>query len=320
MLEHLKGELEKRLELSSKDESLQKLYNDEVRILLEAIIAAQDIDDIAIQVKLNIAEEQFKLHRYQEVLVILDELLANQGLLNEKELLTVLERKGVALYMTGKYEEAEQIFTDMLNQERIWAKCKAHINLGITYCYLTKNSGRKLLGEALQHFTKAQELLDPEDREGWFQIHYNLSVIHFEKGRFAECVNNLETALTFADTDQQKAMAYNELARIYIAESKLSLAEQYLDQAERILIQRPNFHELALAWNIHIRGLWNKKKGEYTNAINCLELALSTFVERELFSEAAEVSYELYALNKFLESGDADEYLADYQYYSRMIS
>lgn len=320
MLEQIKGELEKRLELSSRDESLQKLYNDEVKILLEAIIAAQDIDDIAIQVKLNIAEEHFKVHRYQEVLVILDELLANQELLNEKERLTVLERKGVALTMTGKYEEAEQIFTEMLNAETVWARRKAHINLGVTYCYMTKNSGRKMLNEAMQHFAKAQELLEPADREDWFHIDYNLAVIHFEKGRFDECVNDLEMALTYADTDQQKAMVYNELARIYVVETKLDKAEQYLDKAEQILIKRPNFHELALAWNIHIRGLLNKKKGEYTNAINCLELALSTFVERELFSEAAEVSYELYALNKFLESGDADEYLADYQYYSRMIS
>lgn len=320
MLEQIKGELEKRLELSSREESLQKLYHGEVRILLEAIIAAQDIDDIAIQVKLNIMEEHFRMHRYQEVLMILEELLANQDLLSEKELLTVWERKGVALTMTGKYEEAEQIFTDMLNSEAIWARCKAHINLGITYCYLTKNSGRKLLREALQHFKEAQALLGPEDREDWFNIYYNLSMIHFEKGRFTDCISYLETALTYADTDQQRAMVYNELARIYVAQSKLEAAQHFLDLAERILIQRPNFHELALAWNIHIRGLWNKKKGEYTNAINCLELALSTFVERELFSEAAEVSYELYALNKFLESGDADEYLADYQYYSRMIS
>jgi len=320
MLENIKGELARRLENSSGQENLQKLYNNEVKIFFEALLAARDIDDIAIQVKLKFIESMFNEHHYLEALEVLEELLANRGMLTEEELVRVLEQKGVALRMGGRYEESERLFKEMLESEFTWAKRKAYINLGITYCYLTKHTGKKVLTEAQQFFLKAQDLLEPGDSEDRFQISFYMATIYFEKGRFGECLKALEIALNQAPTDQQRAMVFNELARVSIAESKLEIAGAYLDQAEHILTRRSHYHELALAWNLHIRGLWNKKKGEYTNAINCLELALNTFVERELFSEAAEVSYELYALNKFLENGDADEYLADYQYYSRMIS
>lgn len=320
MLEQLKVELAGVLESISGDEALQKLYSDEVHLLFEALSAARDTGDIAVQVNIKKVQQLFKEHRYQEALGALENLLLNQNLLSERDVLEALEQKGVALTMIGKYEEAERIFKDLMNSELVWAKRKAMVNLGITYCYIAKHTGKKLWNDAMQLFNKAQELLEPEDREDKFRILHHLAHIYFEKGNFVECEKFQEAALQLADTDQHKAMVFNELARVNIALNHLDAAMEYLDHAERILIKRSNFHELALAWNIHIRGLLYKRKGEYTNAINCLELALTTFVEKELYSEAAEVSYELYALNKFVESGDADEYLSDYQYYSRMIS
>ncbi|MCK4258807.1 MAG: hypothetical protein KAX49_07500 [Halanaerobiales bacterium] len=320
MFKKLKEELSKRIKNSEEHENLQRLYGADIRILFESIIAAEDIDDIAVQVKMRLANECFKKYRYQKALELLDDLLVNRDILYEQTLLEILEKKGIALVRTGKYEEAESIFKDMIESDVEWAKCKGMINLGITYYYLTKYTSKKYLNEAFELFMEAQKLLTPKFGGDQFQIYYNLALIIFEKGRFSECLKYLNSALEWADTEQQKAMVYNEIAQIMIVEFKLDEAEKYLDKAEKIVIKRTNYHELTLAWNLYIRGLWYKKKGEYTNSINYLELAVSTFIEKELFSEAAEVSYELYALNNFLESGEAEEYLADYQYYSRLIS
>ncbi len=320
MFKKIKEELKKRIESSKENEALQRLYDDDVRILFESIIAARNFDDIAVQVKLKLANEFFKEHRYQKALQFLDDLLANRDLLSQESYLEVIEKKGIALIQTGRYEEAELIFKGMVESDIIWAKCKGMINLGITYYQLTRYASKKYLNDAYQLFIQAQELITPDYREEQFQVYYNLSLIIFEKGRFLECKEYLDQALKLADTEQQKAMVYNEISRISIVESNLEKAKEYLDMAENILIKRLNYHEITLAWNLYIRGLWYKKNGEFTNAVNYFELALSTFVEKELFSQAAEVSYELYVLNKFLESGNADEYLADYQYYSRLIS
>ena len=320
MLGQLKNQLVEILAAGVGDESLQKIYNEDVQLLFQALISARNVEDIAVQVNIKRVQQLFKEHHYQEALITLEDLLINQNLLSPEERLNILSQKGIALTMIGKYEEAERIFKELMDSEVVWAKRRAMVNLGITYCYIAKHTGKKLWNDALQLFKTAQELLEPEDLEDKFKINYNLSTIYYEKSHFTECERLLQEALEMVDSDQYKAMVFNELARVSIALNKLEQALEYLDYAERILIKRSNFHELALAWNIHIRGLYYKKKGEYTNAINCLELALSTFVEKELYSEAAEVSYELYALNKFVESSDAEEYLSDYQYYSRMIS
>ncbi|AZR74401.1 hypothetical protein BBF96_14000 [Anoxybacter fermentans] len=320
MLEQLKKELKKRIKNGLEDETLKRLYTKEVKILFESIIDAKDIDDIAVQVKLKLVQKLFKEYRYQEAISLLEDLLANKNLLSKEDFLKVLEKKGIALSRSGRYEEAEEIFKELMESDINSFKCRGMINLGIIYIHLNKYSGKRLLNEAYQLLIEAQKLIEPDNWENRFQILYNLAIIFFEKGRFLESLKNLETALTLTDSEQHKAMVYNEMARVFITQSRIDLAKDYLDRAERILIKRPNYNELALAWNLHIRGLWHKKKGEFTNAINCFELALSTFVEKEFFSEAAEVSYELYVLNKFLESGEAEEYLDDYQYYSRLIS
>lgn len=320
MLNQLKKELQTKLCQEQDNANLQLLYNEQVKILLQSIVNARNIDDIAVQINLHFTKELFKEYRYSEALTRLEGLLANQDLLSTEELLEILEKKSVALIHLGKYEEAEMICNRLIESDMRVMKCRGLANLGVTYFHLTKYSGKKLLKEALQLFWQALELAETQDSEEKFKIFYNLAIISFEKGRFAEALKNLKESLTLAESSQQKAKVYNEMARIFITESKLDLAKDYLDMAENILIKRPNYHELVLAWNLHIRGLWLKKKGEYTNAINCFELALNVFAERELFSEAAEVSYEMYVLNKFLESEDAEEYLADYQYYSRLIN
>ncbi len=320
MLKQFKAEVQKILQNAQENPKIKQLHNDQVQILFESIMDAQTIEDIAIQVNLRQVNEFFDQYRYSEALVLIEVLLENRDLLSDQELLEVLDKKGVALIYTGKYEQAERIFKYLIESDIRTYKCKGLANLGITYHHLTKYTNKKLLNDAFQLFLEAQKIVDLDNRKDQFKILYNLAIIFYEKGRFEEAFKNLEDSLNFADTSKHKAMVYNEMARIYIIESRLDLAKDYLDMSERILIKRPNYHELALAWNLHIRGLWLKKKGEYTNAINCFELAMNTFVERELFSEAAEVSYELYVLNKFLETEDADEFLADYQYYSRFFN
>lgn len=314
MLNQLQKELQTKLHQGLDNDNLQLLYNKQVKILLQSIVTARNIDDIAVQINLHFTKELFKEYRYSEALTRLEGLLANQDLLSEEELLEVLEKKAVALIHLGKYEQAEIICNRLIESDFPTMKCRGLANLGVTYFHLTKYS------QAHRLFLQALELVETQESEERFKIYYNLALISFEKGKFSEALSNLRESLALAETSQQKAKVYNEMARIFITESKLDLAKDYLDQAESILTKRPNYHELVLAWNLHIRGLWLKKKGEYTNAINCFELALNVFAERELFSEAAEVSYEMYVLNKFLESEDAEEYLADYQYYSRLIN
>ena len=320
MLNQLKKELEAKLEERLDNDNLQLLYNNQVKMLLQSIVTARNIDDIAVQINLHFTKELFKEYRYSEALLSIEGLLANQDLLSEEELLEVLKKKAVALIQLGKYEQAEMICNRLIASDLPVIKCRGLSNLGVIYFHLTKYSHKRLLKEAHQLFLQALELVDAQETEERFKIFYNLALISYEKGKFLEALNNLRESLALAETSQQKAKVFNEMARIFITESKLDLAKDYLDKAESILTKRPNYHELVLAWNLHVRGLWLKKKGEYTNAINCFELALNVFAERELFSEAAEVSYEMYVLNKFLESEDADEYLADYQYYSRLIN
>lgn len=320
MLKQVKEQLKKQIDKSTEQNTLKRLYDYQVNMFLEALLEARDVDDIAIQVKFKLVTDLFQNHNYSKALDHIEDLLANQELLTDVDLLRVLEKKGRAIMMLGKYEEAEEIFQQLIQSEDSWAKCRGMIHLGITYIYITRYTRKKLLNEAYQLLADAQQMIEAEDQENQFFIFYNMAAIHFEKGRFLEAIKYLEMTLNVAELPQQQAFVFNEIAKVLIAEFKTDEAEVYLDRAEHILTQRQHYHERALAWNLHIRGLWHKKNGQFSNAMNCFEMALMTFVEKELFSEAAEVSYELYVLNKFLENGEAEEYLADYEYYSRLIS
>lgn len=320
MLKQIKEQLKKRIENSTEQNTLKRLYDNQVNMFLEALLVAKDVDDIAIQLKFKLITDLFGDHNYAKALHHIEDLLANRELLVEEDLLRVLEYKGRAIMMLGKYEEAEEIFQQLIQSEYVSFKYRGMIHLGITYIYITRYTRKKLLNEAFQLLSDAQQMIEPEDQENQFNIFYSMAAIYFEKGRFQDVIQYLELALSVADLPQQQAFVFNEMGKVLLAESKTSEAEVYLDRAEAILTQEEYYHERGLAWNLHIRGLWYKKMGQFSNAMNYFEMALVTFVEKELFSDAAEVSYELYVINKFLENREAKEYLADYEYYSRLIS
>lgn len=320
MLEKIKIQIEKKMTKSEEDKSMQKLYDKEVNLFLNAVLEADSIDQLAIKIKVKKIDDLLARSDFRQATPYIEDLLANKDLLLEKDFYKILVGRAIILINSGCYNEALELLSDLEKVDNRLYKCQAKLLTGVAYIYITRNTGKKHLDEAEELLIQAQDLLNPEEKKGNFQVLVNMALIYFERSKFDKALDYYKEALEWATCEKDKGEVYTDMARIFILKSKMEIAKDYLDMAERIFVKMSNYTEVMLAWNLYVRGLWYKKDGKFFNAINCLEMALTTFIEKEFFCEAADVSYQLYAINNFIDNDKAEEYLSDYKYYSQLIS
>ena len=181
MLEKIKIQIEKKMTKSEEDKSMQKLYDKEVNLFLNAVLEADSIDQLAIKIKVKKIDDLLARSDFRQATPYIEDLLANKDLLLEKDFYKILVGRAIILINSGCYNEALELLSDLEKVDNRLYKCQAKLLTGVAYIYITRNTGKKHLDEAEELLIQAQDLLNPEEKKGNFQVLVNMALIYFER-------------------------------------------------------------------------------------------------------------------------------------------
>lgn len=270
------------------------------------------------QLKSSIAICYYALNDYQTAIRYFDQILTEcLDDISDLDYIITKTRKGVSLGKLGHYNDAIQLFEEMIAMGLVEAELRAYINLGVLYFKLYKFSGRDCLGTALDYLKKALLLVDEKEKLRKHGILRNIGIIYYEQKKYLRALDFFTNALVLVKKPIHIARTYSEIAKTYIELLDFQSAIKYLNEVQDTMIRSKDFY--SLAYSIMVRGLLYEKKDDINNAHNYFQTALFGFLEIQAYPEVVEIYYRLYKLFLNRDSSRAKVYHEHYKFYINYV-
>ena len=237
---------------------------------------------------------------YLDIIDNLDEYEA-KGLQNKK---SFYPRCKYALARTfKKLGQIDQAIPLLEEVEKSIADVKQRVSalnaLGLSYwekAIITKNE--IYYDEALRVYNTAIQLCVGEDEElgrSKAMVLNNMGMVYYAKNQYDLSLKAFDEALLLAAGDEYYiACISNEIAKTYIKIENFHMAKQFINKANQILIEYDEkVGQAELLRNVAIEGLYQRKIGNFEDAVKYFEMAATELEDRELKIEAAETFHQL---------------------------
>lgn len=178
-------------------------------------------------------------------------------------------------------------------------------DLGLAYWQkgsITKE--KTYLDQAIVTYQKAIELADEinASRQKAMVLN-NRGMVYYEKNQFDDAIEAFNEALSLTNDEYYIACISNEIAKTYIKLGNFHKAKQFINKANKILIDYDEIlGEIELLRNIAIEALYQRKIGNFEDAVYYFDMAATKLEDQELKIEAAETFHQLSLMLK--ERGD----------------
>ena len=294
----------------------ERKYNQSLENIIRALQCAELIEDWSEVVYNKILIGHVYIHSlkdisyareiYTEALEMIADL-NKKGITLKKDYL-YLAKYGLArsLRKLGELELAIPMLEEIIAEETDLSRKINVINdLGLTYwckANLTKNNSFLDLAlitydQALKYCTEAGFLDDKA------MILNNIGMVYYDKHQYDLAINSYEEALLLTTEEYYIACTSNEVAKTYIKLGNFPMAKKFINKANQILIDYDEaVAEIELLRNLAIEGLYQRKIGNFEDAVKFFEIAATKLEDRELKIEAAETFHQLSLMLK--EQGD----------------
>lgn len=294
----------------------ERRYNESLENIIRALQCAELIEDWSgvIQNKIlighvyvnSLKDVSYARKIYTEVLEIIADL-NKKGIILKRDYL-FMAKYGLArsLRKLGELELAIPVLEEIIAQETDLSRRIDVINdLGLTYWYKAKHSKNSTFldlalttyDQALKHCTEAGFLDDKA------MILNNIGMVYYDKHQYDLAINSYEEALLLTTEEYYIACTSNEIAKTYIKLGNFPMAKKFINKANQILIDYDEaVAEIELLRNLAIEGLYQRKIGNFEDAVKFFEIAATKLEDRELKIEAAETFHQLSLMLK--ERGD----------------
>lgn len=122
----------------------------------------------------------------------------------------------------------------------------------------------------------------------------NKGMVYYAKHLYDPAIEAFNEALLLTDDEYYIACISNEIAKTYIKIENFHKAKQFINKANQILIDYDEkVGEAELLRNVAIEGLYQRKMGNFEDAVKYFEMAASQLEDRELKIEAAETFHQM---------------------------
>lgn len=214
---------------------------------------------------------------------------------------------GRTLRKLGKLNQAitllEEVEQNIRNNVESWIKVLN--DLGLAYwAKASLSQEESYLDEAIRVYDAAIEVCTQHklDKPKAMVLN-NKGMVYYDKHQYDLAIKAFNEALTLANDEYYTACTSNEIAKTYLKIGNFHMAKQYINKANQILIEYEEKDvEIELLRNLAIEGLYQRKIGNFEDAVNYFEMAATRLEDRELKIEAAETFHQLSLMLK--ERGD----------------
>lgn len=159
------------------------------------------------------------------------------------------------------------------------------------------------LDEAIKVYNQALEFCDAEAVDNMAMLLNNKGMAYYSKKQYDQAIEVFNKALSLTDDVYYVACISNEVAKTYIKLGNYHRAKEYINKANQILIDYDErVADVELLRNIAIEGLYQRKIGNFEDAVKYFEMSATKLEDQELKVEAAETFHQLSLILK--ERGD----------------
>lgn len=244
---------------------------------------------------------------YTSILTRLDEY-RDQGFIDTENRYYVTKfALGRTLRKLGKLNQAiallEEVEEHLRDNVDYWIRVLN--DLGLTYWAKASLSQEEaFLDEAIRVYDSAIEICTAQQLDKpKAMVLNNKGMVYYDKHQYDLAIKAFNEALTLTDDEYYIACTSNEIAKTYLKIGNFHMAKQYINKANQILIDYEEKDvEIELLRNLAIEGLYQRKLGNFEDAVNYFEMAATKLEDRELKIEAAETFHQLSLMLK--ERGD----------------
>lgn len=314
MDQKIKELLIKYQELATKKLRVERKYEEAAEYAIRGIQCAELLDDWQIVIDLRIllghaygksAQNEYAAEVYCNALKILEDRTEN--IANWQELYSFCKfalcrawrKMGKLNQVIPILEEVGENFQDPSQRINILN------DLGLAYWQKASITKETLyLDQAVITYQKAIELADEIDapRQKAMVLN-NKGMVYYEKNQYDDAIEAFYEALSITNDEYYIACISNEIAKTYLKLGNFHKAKKFINKANQILIDYDeNLGEIELLRNLAIEGLYQRKIGNFEDAVHYFDMAATKLEDQELKIEAAETFHQLSLMLK--ERGD----------------
>lgn len=238
----------------------------------------------------NIADCYTQLQKYKEARPYYELLINNPNTQNSPEFPRWLINLGGYYYETGKYQDAEKLFTQALQsyENQMQGVEVDYIENLENLANLYKNQGRYTEAEKL--YNKAIEFCKKrfgEEHFAFSTLQSNLAKLYKLLGRYEEAEKIYKQLLTKFNKNNETEVSYaqilNDFATLYSEAGKYKEAEPYFQKALAIFQKQLGEKSAQYADALQNWGNLQKKMGRFNDAANTYQKCLA--IRREILGE-----------------------------------
>lgn len=213
---------------------------------------AKDDEELLVEVLIEQSDGLYKLAEYEHTYEMIEDLLNNRTVKDVKTRLELLRKKGIMLCKFGVFEEAINIFNQLIEEEHVKFKIMGLGNLAWAYMVLyQKNKDKSNITKAREYCKQALVLLETyNDTKLYKEILNNHGNTFWYSNEFEEA---LEVFLEIYKLDNNDLNALNSIATTFVSLGEGANAKIYLDQAEKLALKEDNNYAMANITLIHGR-------------------------------------------------------------------
>ncbi|AZR74324.1 hypothetical protein BBF96_13540 [Anoxybacter fermentans] len=316
MREKIKQLLKKYNAIGRKKLYKERKYEEALEYIIRAIQCAELLDDwdgivqnrlLLGHVYLNSMKDlNYAAEIYTKILKMFEEKQSEEVIEKSEEYFKCKYALARTLRKLGKLDQAISILEDIEskfhdNETRI----NVFNDLGLTYWRKASVTQNKIyLDEAIRIYDLAIELCNEEVlHKSKAMVLNNKGMAYYDQQQYDLAINTFNEALSLTNDEFYIACISNEIAKTYLKLGNFHMAKKFINKANQILLDYDEkAGEIELLRNLAIEGLYQRKIGNFEDAVNYFEMAATKLEDRELKIEAAETFHQLSLMLK--ERGD----------------
>ncbi len=322
MQEKIKQLLTKYHELGRAKLYNERRYEESLEYIVRALQCAELLEDweeivsnkiMLGNIYVNSSKDlNYAMKLYSDVLDLLENLQQRNIKLTRQYYYIAKIGLARALQELGKLDQVIPIIKEVIENIDDKRRIISALNdLGLIYWKKANFSQNEIfLDQALNAYGRALELCNSTGEVNEVSEHNdkamvlnNMGIVYYDKHQYDLAIKSFEEALSLTVDEYYIACISNELAKTYIKLGNFHMAKKFINQANQILIDYDEtVSETELLRNLAIEGLYQRKIGNFEDAVNYFEIAAPKLEDVELKIEAAETFHQLSLMLK--EKGD----------------
>ena len=314
MEQKVRKSLDKNLSLANEKLYQERNYEEALEHAFRAMECAKLLDD-----KENVIESRLLIgHIYLNSMYNLEYALEHY--IETMEMIELMDKEEENFYylicshalgrvyrILGRLNDAIPILEELIDKEADPDRKLSILNdLGLTYWRKgTTVQDKSILKEAIRIYDLALETCEQLGLMEYKAITLNnKGMVFYDLEKYDSAIVSFEKALELTDDSFYIACISNEIAKTYLKLGNFHMSKKFINKANKILIdyEDEQVSEIELLRNLAIEGLYQRKMGNFEDAVHYFEMAVNKIEDKELRIEAAETFHQLSLMLK--ERGD----------------